>query len=312
MVTEREDAHARLLRLLASCAQRTGGTAGVAAVHVESGRRVRYNDTLPFQMASTYKVPIAAFVLALADRGALSLDELVVVQPQDFVIGGTIGDRLRPAETAFSVRLLLERMLIESDNTATDVLLRIAGGPAAVTAYLRALGFATMQVDRPTSGIIGDAYATTFPAGPQERWEYFERTRLPEGLGVPAEAARRFDRDLLDVTTPAEMTELLERLHRRDPALLTAARADQLLSIMERCSTGGARLRAWLPLGTVVAEKTGTFGGTVNDAGIITLPDGAGHAVVSVFIRGATVETASCERVIAEIARTLFDYFLLG
>ena len=301
-----------MLPILSSYAQRTGGTVGVAAVHVESGRRVLHNESLPFQMASTYKVPIAAFVLALVDRGQLALDELVTVQPQDFVIGGTIGDRLRPVETAFSVRLLLERMLIESDNSATDVLLRIAGGPAAVTAHVRALGLPTMQIDRPTSGILEDAYGTTFPAGAEERFAYFERTRLPEGLGVPAEAAQRYDRDLRDVTAPVEMTALLERLQQRDPALLTIARADLLLSIMERCTTGGARLRALLPAGTVVANKTGTFGGTVNDAGIITLPERGGHVVVSVFVRGATTETAGCERVIAEIARTLFDYFLFA
>ncbi len=151
-----------------------------------------------------------------------------------------------------------------------------------------------------------------FRTAREARWEYFERTRLPEGLGVPAAAAERFDRDELDLTTPAEMTALLERLQRRDPALLSKARADQLVSIMERCSTGGARLRALLPSGTVVADKTGTFGGTVNDAGIITLPQRGGHLIVSVFIRSATADTASCERVIAEIARTLFDYFLFA
>jgi beta-lactamase class A len=310
--TEGAAPHARLIPVLSSFAERTGGTVGVAAVHAETGRRVLYNDTRPFQMASTYKVPIALFVMALVDRGQLALDELVTVEPRDFVIGGTIGDRLRPGETALSVRLLIERMLIESDNSATDVLLRIAGGPAAVTAHLRALGLPTMRIDRPTGGIIADAYGTTFPDGAEERWEYFERTRLPEGLGVPAAAAQRFDDELLDITTPAEMTALLERLHRRDPALVSKERADQLVSIMQRCSTGGARLRALLPAGTVVADKTGTFGGTVNDAGIITLPQRGGHLVVSVFIRGATAETAACERVIAEIARTLFDYFLFA
>ena len=61
-----------------------------------------------------------------------------------------------------------------------------------------------------------------------------------------------------------------------------------------------------------MANKTGTFGGTVNDVGIITLPERGGHVVASVFMRGATAETAGCERVIAEIARTLFDYFLFA
>jgi beta-lactamase class A len=106
------------------------------------------------------------------------------------------------------------------------------------------------------------------------------------------------------------MTALLERLHRRDPALLSAQSTDLLLGIMARCTTGGARLRALLPAGTPVADKTGTFGGTVNDVGIVTLPDDAGHLIISVFIRGAQAETATCERTIAEVARTLYDYAL--
>jgi beta-lactamase class A len=304
--------HARVLRLLAAHGEPTRGTLGVAAVHVETGRRVLVNADAPFQMASTYKVPIALCVLALVDRGVLALQNLVTVQAGDFVIGGTIGDRLRPEETAFSVRLLLERMLIESDNSATDVLLRLCGGPHAVTEHLRESGFAQMRVDRPTSAIVGDAYETAFPGNPEERWAFFEDTKLPEGIGVPLPAAERYDRDLRDVTPPAEMTALLERLHRRDPALLSARSADLLLAIMARCSTGGARLRALLPAGTPVADKTGTFGGTVNDVGIITLPDAAGHLILSVYIRGAKAETATCERTIAEVARTLYDYALFA
>ncbi len=302
----------RILRLLSAYGEPAHGTIGVAALHVESGRRVELNENRPFQMASTYKVPIAVCVLALVDRGELALSQLVTVEASDFVIGGTIGDRLRPCETAFSVRLLLERMLIESDNSATDVLLRLCGGPAAVTAHLHKLGLTGMRVDRPTSAIVGDAYETTFPDDPEARWAFFERTKLPEGIGVPLAAAERYERDERDVTTPAEMTALLERLHRRDPSLLSPESAGLVLAIMERCVTGGGRLRGLLPKGTVVAEKTGTFGGTVNDAGIITLPDRAGHLIASVYIRGATADTATCERTIAEIARTLYDYALLA
>jgi beta-lactamase class A len=51
---------------------------------------------------------------------------------------------------------------------------------------------------------------------------------------------------------------------------------------------------------------------TVNDVGIVTLPDAAGHLILSVYIRGAKAETATCERTIAEVARTLYDYALFA
>ncbi|MBV8580602.1 MAG: class A beta-lactamase [Candidatus Eremiobacteraeota bacterium] len=299
-----------LERALERLAQRPGGRVGVAALHVESGERMLLNPDAAFPMASTYKVPIAVAVLALVDRGRLALREMVTVQTEDFVIGGTIGDRLRPNEVAFSVRLLLERMLIESDNSATDVLLRLAGGGPAVTAHVHAAGFAGMRVDRPTAAIIAESYDATFPDDPQERWAYFERTKLAEGLEVPADAAARYEQTDADLTTPAAMTALLERLHHRDSTLLSRESTELLLDVMARCTTGGNRLRALLPAGTPVADKTGTFGGTANDVGIITLPDGAGHLIASVYIRGATAGVAASERTIAEIARTLYDYAL--
>ena len=86
--------------------------------------------------------------------------------------------------------------------------------------------------------------------------------------------------------------------------------ADLLLDIMRRCRTGDARLKGLLPADTVVAHKTGTIGGTTNDVGIITLPDGAGHVAIAVFVKASDKDAASRERAIAEIARAVHDYFL--
>ena len=47
----------------------------------------------------------------------------------------------------------------------------------------------------------------------------------------------------------------------------------------------------------------------INDVGIITLPDGAGHLVVAVFVNTLHSTTWRRERTIAEVARVLHDYF---
>ena len=79
---------------------------------------------------------------------------------------------------------------------------------------------------------------------------------------------------------------------------------------MERCRTGAGRLQGLLPEGTVVAHKTGTVGGTLNDVGIVTLPDGR-RVVVAVFITRSSAPYDVRERVIAEIARSVCDYYAL-
>jgi beta-lactamase class A len=93
---------------------------------------------------------------------------------------------------------------------------------------------------------------------------------------------------------------------------LSAASTQTLIEIMQHCRTGDARLRGRLPAGTVVANKTGTIGGSVNDVGVISLPDGAGKIVIAVFIKKSALPFEQRERVIAEIARTVRDYYLLA
>ena len=104
------------------------------------------------------------------------------------------------------------------------------------------------------------------------------------------------------------MAALLERIYRKD--LLKANSADLLLDIMKRCQTGQARLKGLLPVGTEVAHKTGTIGGSANDVGIMTLPDNAGHVALAVFVKSSEKEIPARERAIAEIARAVHDFFL--
>jgi beta-lactamase class A len=85
--------------------------------------------------------------------------------------------------------------------------------------------------------------------------------------------------------------------------------AELLLDIMRRCQTGDARIKGMLPPNTEIAHKTGSIGGTINDVGILTLPENAGHIVIALFVKQGTKSETS-ERAIAQISRTVYDYFL--
>jgi beta-lactamase class A len=101
------------------------------------------------------------------------------------------------------------------------------------------------------------------------------------------------------------MAALLARLFKDE--LLPRPATERILGAMRRCATGGRRLRAGLPGGTEVADKTGTLGSCANDAGILTLPDGT-HLVVAVFTRGGT-DAARRETAIASLARAAWEAF---
>jgi beta-lactamase class A len=104
------------------------------------------------------------------------------------------------------------------------------------------------------------------------------------------------------------MNRLLELLWQGKAVDAEASKA--MLELMKRCRTGNARIRGLLPRDTVVAHKTGSLGGTVDDIGIIYLPQGAGHVTISALSKRTLADSANVERVIAEIARYAYDYFL--
>ncbi len=305
----RDPALERLEREMSRLARVGGGTVGATAIHLETGRRVSINGGERFPMASTYKIPIAVQLFTLIDQGEVRLEDMIEIKPKDLHPGsGTLSDLFNKPGLSLSVRNLIELMLLISDNSATDICLRLAGGAEAVTARMRALAIEGINVNRSTAQLISDWIgATDLP--PEDEWTP-ALFRMKYSAVKPedrAAAAKRFDTDPRDTSTPDAMADLLARIFRKD--LLKDPSADLLLDILRRCRTGEARLRGLLPEGTEVAHKTGTIGGSTNDVGIITLPDST-HVAVAVFVKSSEKEAAARERAIAEIARAVHDFFL--
>ncbi len=292
----------------------SGGIVGISAIHTETGKRILLNDQLSFPMASSYKVPIAVALLTKVDSGIYSLSQMIEIRKSDLHPGsGLISGRFNWPDSAqpgiaLSVRSLLELMLLISDNSAADICLRLAGGPPAVNACMKNLGIDGMRVDRSTAFLIaaseGMMLDTESPWSPA-LYDSLSKNSKPEEQIL---FARQFDSTSQDICTPDAMTALLLKLHRGQ--VLKPQSSALLLAIMKRCETGLGRLRGSLPPGTEVMHKTGTMALTTNDAGIITLPGDAGHIVISVFVKSSEKTIPERERAIAEVTRTIYDYFL--
>jgi beta-lactamase class A len=288
------------------------GTVGVCAIHVESGRRIAFDSESRFAMLSAYKVPIAAQYLNLVEATHSSLDQSIEVARTDISPGsGTIAALLASPGVHLSVRNLIELMLRVSDNTASDIILRLAGGPSAVTRFMRANGIADLNVERSTKALLCDFYGIEEIV--EERWSVDEFNARVAGstADTRSNARRNYLADSRDTCTPSAMASLLALI--RGGKILNDAHRELLLSIMNRCETGPTRLKGALPPGTSVAHKTGTLEGCgANDAGIIQLPDELGNVAIAVMVRGAMRSLDEYERVIAQISRTAYDCFLFG
>lgn len=304
-----QDGVARLEHQIAAIAPLSGGTVGVAAMHLESGRAVFYNADQQFPLASTYKVPIALQAFRLVEEGKLDLDRMIPVEPTDIHIGEEFNNLFQAPGVALSFRNLIEPMLIFSENSATDMVLRLVGGGQAVTARLRSFGITDLRVDQSTAELIAGNY------GVPDIWTdgKFSKEKWQRGSAAVSKAradstAWYYARDPRDHGSPRAMLTILARLWKGE--LLTREHTAYLLDIMYRCETGKARIKGMLPPGTRVAHKTGTFPGTANDVGIIDLPDGT-HVAIAIYVReSAKVEGADLEATIAQIARSVYDYFL--
>lgn len=300
----------RLISEIGRLARLSGGVVGVSAVHVESQKRISVNGRERFPMASAYKIPIAVQLMTLVDRGELAWDRMVEIRETDLRPGsGVLAKLFDKPGLAVSLRNLFEIMMVVSDNTATDLLLSIAGGPGAVTRRMRAVGITDIDVSRSVFEMIAASSGVQRlpPDATPARFDRLEREADP---GLKKKMRREFESDGRDTATPDAVVSLLQGIYRGD--FLRPESAGMLLDAMRRSQTGEARLKGMLPSGTPVAHKSGTLGGSTNDVGIITLPEDGGHVAIAIFVKTSKKEATEREKAIAEIARAVYDFYLFG
>lgn len=109
------------------------GEYGIAALDLRDGSIVAVNGNVPFPMASTVKLAIAATYLAEVDQGRSNLTDTIFGRP---------------------VTKVLELMLVRSDNIAADQLLATVGGPAAVQRWLWSHQITGIRVDRTIAQLL--------------------------------------------------------------------------------------------------------------------------------------------------------------
>jgi beta-lactamase class A len=287
-----------------------GGQVGVQAIHLESGRQISMNPQVKFPMASTIKIAIAVQLLTKIEQGDLSLATIVDVKPTDLHPGsGTLTSLFIHPGVQLSVQNLLELMIVISDNSATDILLGLAGGPEAVMNRLKMLNVQGMSVDRSIIQLLADLQGVTLPPANQWTAGFYDKLSHELTPEMRKRAVETFAADPRDTSTPAAMVDLLTKIY-QGKALKPESR-QVLLDVMSRCQTGNARIKGFLPPNTEVAHKTGSLGATAtDDVGYITLPDNAGHVAIAVFVGPSTQQTAERDQTIAHLSRAVYDYFL--
>lgn len=296
---------ARLQSSLDTLAQRARpGLLGVAVLDVQSGAMAGVNAGQAFPMMSVFKAPVAAAVLSRVDDGSLSLQQQVTITREQVLSGSaipSIGARFHGDRMTFTVERLLQAAVSESDNTAVDALIRVVGGPEVVTGFLTAHGIEGMRVDMDEAG-VAQVFNGLKPG-----------EKAPHGESPQAQAQRYkrgYDAFLADPrnrSTPEAAVAFLRKLSNN--ALLSSASTQYLLRLME-AQTIPNRLRAGVPQGIRLADKTGTSGSfegrtaAYNDIGLLTWPDGR-TVIVAAFLSDSPASDEERGRLFADLAKDI-------
>jgi beta-lactamase class A len=214
-------------------ADQFGGNVGYIIKDFRSGQVASSNSDGTFPSASLIKFPILCAAFQAVEDGKLSLGTPITLQRTDKK-GGSGVLKLSPAGMVYTNRELLEAMIVHSDNTAAELLIRQLGYEYLQKTFVR-LG-------------LRDTVIT------------------PEGFRL---TSRHVTED--NITSPRDMATLLEKIYRRE--LVSAEASEQMLDIMKHQKLRD-RLPRFLPSGWEIAHKTGLLRRACHDVGIVFSPQG--------------------------------------
>lgn len=243
----------------------SGGRLGVAMLDTQTGAAYAYRGAERFPMCSTFKFLAAAQVLSRVDKGQEQLDRRITVRASD-IIQHSPATKPRVGGLPMTLAELCEATITLSDNAAANLMLKEMGGPPGLTAYMRSLGDDITRLDR------------------------FEPELNEATPGDPR-----------DTTTPQAMLQSMQKIL-LGTALSAASRA-QITRWLADNKTGDRKLRALLPAGWRVGDKTGGGNhGSNNDIGIFW-PPGRAPILVTAYLTQTQAELPVRDRAIAEVGQ---------
>ena len=250
--------------MLASLEAASAGRLGVYALDLADGAQVRYRANERFPLGSTFKVILVSAILARSAHSAGLMQQRIHYAQSDLVHYSPISEK--HVADGMTVAELCAAAIQYSDNTSANLLMKMLGGPSAVTAFARTIGNGEFRLDR---------------------WETELNTAIPG--------------DFRDTATPAAMGRSLQSLALGDA--LPAPQRTQLTEWLRGNTTGAKRIRAALPADWRIGDKTGSGDyGTANDIAVLWPPERK-PIVLAIYHTQGEANAKWRDEVIADAAR---------
>lgn len=260
-------------------------TWGIHLKCLETGEEIGINADAVMDTMSVIKIPLMIEVFEQAKAGRLRLDDRHTITAADKLPGTGTLQWMDPG-AVMTVKDLVTYMIVVSDNTATNILYRLVGGPAAVTARMRQYGLTATTVERDAATWFAALMAAIKQDGNGE--DFYRRADTP-----------------FATSTPREMSVLLERLVRGE--LVDAESSARMMGIL-RGQQSRTRLPRYRPDFWTIPHKTGDAPPYIaNDVGVLSMPGRT--VVISVFAAKHFGDYAMLEDAIGRIAERVVAHF---
>lgn len=251
---------------------------GVSVFFLEEGKSVSVNGDKHYPMQSVYKFHLALAVLDQVDKGNLKLDQGIFVKKSDLLPNtwSPLRDKYPNGSVTLPLSEIIRVTVAESDNNGCDILFRLVGGTNKVHEYIGKLGIKDCAI-----------------------------------VGTEEEMHKDEEMQFKNWTTPNAANALMEKFCKGK--VIEKITTDFLMKTMEGTVSGPNKIKGLLPVGTIVAHKTGNSGinkagvmAASNDIGIVTLPNG-NKMLVSIFLSMSKDNEQKIDQIIAQIAKAAWD-----
>lgn len=204
------------------------GKTSVYYRNLVSGETIGIRETLPMMAASVIKIPVMAEAFYQIRTGEHSKNEIYVLQEGDKKPSCGCLNRMH-AGLELTYEDLCNLMIILSDNSATNILIRLLGGMDRINKDLRGMGYETLRLNR----LLFDREASA--------------------------------RGIQNYVTAAEIGDMLEKMYRGQ--LVDREASGDMLEILKQQRLNG-KFPFHFQDGIAIAHKTGEDSGITHDVGI--------------------------------------------
>lgn len=261
-----------LVKKLKLITKEAGGTWGIALEDLDTNEKWSGKGDEIFYAASVIKVPILIAAFAAFEQKELSLDDTVRLKREDLVGGSGVLQHMTPG-TCFTIYDLLTLMIIQSDNTATNMVIDLVG-KEKIQQTLEKLGF--------------------------DKSKFYNRLMI-----VPA------IREGNNQITASEMTSMLRRMVTGNIVSLYAC--EQMITILKKQQLQNclpARLAEQdsevigVPDEWQLAHKTGSVSGICHDVGIFYV----GNRTMIASVLSSGLDDKVAPKIISDIGWEIYHY----